>query len=338
MKSVSIIVPIYKVEKYLRQCLDSILDQSFGDLRIILVDDGSPDGCGKICDEYAVNDNRIIIIHGNNGGLSAARNRGLAVCEGKFVLFADSDDYLEKNAVDVLFNAAEQAQTDILLYDAISFDDEAKSADEAEINKYIRKYSYPSLCTGAEMFLQMQQNNEYRSPVQYCLYNKPFLDKHGLRFHEDILHEDQEFNFLALLYAQRAKHIPDVLYHHRFRSDSIMGKRFSKKNTGSWYEVINTAMSKSDDFLSSPQTARAFKTGLAWMIENFYIYIKRSADGESAETKAQIQTLRRSLKNAGYYGDAEIKNAALNRRKKNIIKSVKLKLYPRLSSLLRKKK
>ena len=338
MKSVSIIVPIYKVEKYLRQCIDSIICQSIDDLQIILVDDGSPDGCGAVCDEYALSDDRIIVLHVQNGGLSAARNNGLALCEGKYVFFADSDDYLEKNAVDVLFNAAEQAQTDILLYDAISFDDENPSPDNAEINKYIRKHTYPSVCSGAEMFLQMQKNDEYRSPVQYCFYNKSLLDEHVLRFHEGILHEDQEFNFFALLYAPRAKHIHDVLYHHRFRSDSIMGKRFSKKNTDSWYEVIKTAMSKSDVFLSSPQTAQAFKTGLAWMIENYFIYIKRSVDGESAETKAQIQILRRSLKSVGYYGDERIKNAALNRRKKSIIKSVKQKLYPRLSPLLRKKK
>lgn len=330
MKSVSIIVPIYKVEKYLKQCLDSVMCQSFGDLQIILVDDGSPDGCGAVCDEYALKDNRFIVIHSQNGGLSAARNRGLAGCEGKYVFFVDSDDYLEKNAVDVLFNAAEQAQTDILLYDAISFDDENPNPDNAEINKYIRKHSYPSVCSGAEMFLQMQKNDEYRSPVQYCFYKKLLLDEHSLSFHEGILHEDQEFNFLALLYARRAKHIHNVLYHHRFRSDSIMGKSFTRKNTDSWYEVIKTAMSKSDIFLSAPQTAQAFKTGLAWMIENYYIYIKGSADGESVSTKEQIQTLRRSLKKAGYYGDQRIKNAALNRRKRNIIKSIKLKLYPHL--------
>ena len=338
MKSVSIIVPIYKVEKYLKECLDSILSQSFGDLQIILVDDGSPDGCGAICDEYALRDDRVFVIHSQNGGLSAARNKGLAVCEGKYVFFVDSDDYLEKNAAEVLYNNAEAGKLDILLYDAISFDDENPKPAEAEINKYIRKHSYPSVCAGSELFSQMQKNDEYRSPVQYCFYKKALLDEHGLRFHEGILHEDQEFNFLALLYAQRVKHIPDVLYHHRFRSDSIMGKQFTRKNTDSWYEIIKTAMSESDIFLSGPQTSQAFKTGLAWMIENYYAYIKRSVDGGSAETKAQIQKLRYSLKKVKYYGDAKIKRAALDRKKKKTIKSLKIRLYTRLSPLIGKKK
>lgn len=339
MKSVSIIVPIYKVEKYLRECLDSIINQSFADIQIILVDDGSPDGCGAICDEYAQKDDRVIAVHSPNGGLSAARNRGLALCEGKYVYFVDSDDYLEKNAVEVLYNEAETERLDILLYDAISFDNENATPDaDTEIYKYVRKDSYSSVCAGAELFTEMQKNDEYRSPVQYCFYKKSLLDKYNLDFHEGILHEDQEFNFFALLYAQRVKHIPNVLYHHRFRADSIMGKKFSHRNTDSWYEIIKAVMAKSDLFLNNTQTAEAFFAGLTWMIRNYFVYIKNSSDGESPETKMQIKELQHSLKKANYYGNADIKEAVFNRQKKNRIKSVKIWFYPRLSRLLRKKK
>ena len=125
MKKVSVIVPVYKVEKYLHECVESILRQTYRELQIILVDDGSPDGSGAICDEYALCDDRITVIHGENGGLSAARNRGMALCEGEYVLFVDSDDWLEDNAIEVLVNKAKADLLDILLYDAISFDETA---------------------------------------------------------------------------------------------------------------------------------------------------------------------------------------------------------------------
>jgi len=88
---ISIIVPVYKVEPYLRKCIDSILAQTFTDFELILVDDGSPDGCGKICDEYAKKDNRILVIHKSNGGLSSARNAGLEIAKGEYIGFVDSD-------------------------------------------------------------------------------------------------------------------------------------------------------------------------------------------------------------------------------------------------------
>ena len=94
---VSIIVPVYKVEKYLRKCIDSIINQTLKDIEIILVDDGSPDNCGKICDEYAAKDTRIKVIHKENGGLSSARNAGMEVAEGEYIGFVDSDDWIESD-------------------------------------------------------------------------------------------------------------------------------------------------------------------------------------------------------------------------------------------------
>ena len=95
MSKISVIIPIYKVEKYLQQCVDSIRNQTFQDIEIILVDDGSPDGCGKMCDAFALEDNRIKVIHKENGGLSSARNAGLMVAGGEYVSFIDSDDYTD---------------------------------------------------------------------------------------------------------------------------------------------------------------------------------------------------------------------------------------------------
>lgn len=112
---ISIIVPVYKVEKYLRRCLDSIAAQTYINLEVILVDDGSPDGCGKICDEYAAKDARFRVIHQKNGGLSAARNTGLDACMGNYVMFIDSDDYIAANMCEVLYKNAVQNDAQIVV-------------------------------------------------------------------------------------------------------------------------------------------------------------------------------------------------------------------------------
>lgn len=102
---VSVIVPVYRVEKYLRICVDSILAQTYSDLEVILVDDGSPDGCPAICDEYAQQDARVRVIHQKNAGLSAARNAGLDLCQGEYITFIDSDDFVHPRFVELLLNA-----------------------------------------------------------------------------------------------------------------------------------------------------------------------------------------------------------------------------------------
>lgn len=113
MEKISIVVPIYKVEKYLNKCVESILKQTYKNLEIILVDDGSPDLCGEICDRYKQKDNRIIVIHQENKGLSGARNTGLSRATGKYICFIDSDDYIKQNMIETLFNNLKLTNSDI---------------------------------------------------------------------------------------------------------------------------------------------------------------------------------------------------------------------------------
>ena len=112
---ITVIVPIYKVELYLRRCLDSIVSQTYQNLEIILVDDGSPDNCGKICDEYAEKDDRIRVIHQKNAGLGFARNSGLEICTGEYIMFVDSDDYLSTDCVEVLYKKLFNDNSDMVV-------------------------------------------------------------------------------------------------------------------------------------------------------------------------------------------------------------------------------
>ncbi len=130
---VSVIIPIYKVEPYIRECLDSVINQTYRNLEIILVDDGSPDGCPKICDEYAENDSRIKVVHKENGGLSDARNKGLDVASGEYITFVDSDDVVHKAYVEFLYDNLKKTNSDVSVCQSVSFRDLQKIKD-VEIN------------------------------------------------------------------------------------------------------------------------------------------------------------------------------------------------------------
>ena len=126
---ISIVVPIYKVEKYINKCIESILNQTYKNLEIILVDDGSPDNCGKIADEYAKKDNRIKVIHKKNGGLSDARNAGIDIVKGKYIAFVDSDDYIEKEYIEIMYNAIRTNKVKIVQCGINKVNDDGKVLD-----------------------------------------------------------------------------------------------------------------------------------------------------------------------------------------------------------------
>ena len=129
---ISIVIPVYKVEKYLEKCVESVINQTYKNLEILLVNDGSPDNCPKICDEYAQKDNRIKVIHKENGGLSDARNAGIDVATGKYITFIDSDDYISNDYVEYMYNLAQKhnAQIATCEFEIVYLEDELKNDSE----------------------------------------------------------------------------------------------------------------------------------------------------------------------------------------------------------------
>lgn len=127
MPKVSVIIPVYNAEKYLRKCLDSVLAQSFADFEVLLINDGSTDGSGKICDDYAQKDARVKVFHKENGGVSSARNLGLDNATGDWIVFVDSDDYVEKNYFEVINNNLSQ-EIDVLVFSYWKIVDELRNS------------------------------------------------------------------------------------------------------------------------------------------------------------------------------------------------------------------
>lgn len=134
---ISIIVPVYKVEKYLNRCIDSILNQTYTNFECILVDDGSPDNCPTICDEYSKIDSRIKVIHKSNGGLSSARNAGLDICQGEYVCFIDSDDWIADNYLKELYNSIKTYNADIAICGMVTIDENNNIVQPTELSNNI---------------------------------------------------------------------------------------------------------------------------------------------------------------------------------------------------------
>ncbi|MCD8291535.1 MAG: glycosyltransferase [Prevotella sp.] len=157
MPIVSIIVPVYKVEDYLDKCVDSLRNQTFKDIEIILVDDGSPDNCPKMCDGYALTDSRIHVIHKQNGGVSAARNDGLKIAKGAYVIFVDSDDWMEFNACEVLYNSAIRTESDVVIGDVYQI--------SGELNRYTDFYAKEFITDDRGFIRELIKADIYRT---YC--------------------------------------------------------------------------------------------------------------------------------------------------------------------------
>lgn len=234
---VSVVVPIYKVENYLKECVDSVINQTYQNLEIILVDDGSPDRCGEICDNYARQDNRIKVIHKTNGGLSDARNAAFPFIHGEYITFIDSDDYIENNAIETLLNTICTTGADVSVATfEIFYENGIKVSNNP--SRSVEIYDrYKAL----DCFLF----NDYLTPcVCGKLYKKSLWD--NIRMPKGKLYEDQYTTYKILDRCDLVAFIREPLYHYRKREGSIGHSTFSNKT----YELYD-AIHEEYDFIKS---------------------------------------------------------------------------------------
>lgn len=226
MAKVSVIIPVYNVEQYLAECMESILNQSLRDIEIICVNDGSTDGSPAILDEYTLKDSRIQVITQKNSGLSATRNVGIEHAKGTYVYFMDSDDMLQPSAFMELYTIAEQEKLDIVYFDASIIYESDELAKEysayTTTYSYVKQHDYSEVINGINMFVAMYMNGEYRSSACMQFIRTEHIRKHNLSFYEGILHEDELFNFLCIMQARKVSHISKQYYIRRIRIGSIM--------------------------------------------------------------------------------------------------------------------
>lgn len=237
---VSVIVPIYNVEKYLVECLETILDQTLKEIEIVCVNDGSTDNSREIVKRFAEIDKRVVLVDKPNGGLSSARNTGLKHADGKYIYFIDSDDYLEQNALKELYEEAEKEHLDIIYFNAVPLFESEEGAYHHRyyLTYYIRKNEYDTIMSGEELYSAMEKNGDFRPSACLQFLRKGFLDKTGVKFYEGIIHEDNLFTIQSLIQARLAKHLNRDYYHRRLREGSIMTVRKTTKNVYGYFITL----------------------------------------------------------------------------------------------------
>lgn len=226
MMKFSIVIPVYNTEKYLDKCIRSAIDQTYQNIEVLLIDDGSQDNSAKICDEYAKKDSRIKVIHKENGGLSDARNCGIDIATGDYILLLDSDDYISLHAVENFLVYAEK-NIDVIIGEVIVEGG----------NCSFKHIKTENALSGKEYLLKAYREDKAPMAACFSVYNKKFLDSNNLRFKKGILHEDEEFSPRCLLLANSVICVENYFYYYQIRENSITTKKDKRKNAKDFYET-----------------------------------------------------------------------------------------------------
>jgi len=243
---ISLIIPVYNVEKYLRQCLDSVINQTYSDLEILIVDDGSTDGSGTICDEYKL-DERVKVFHTENHGLSAARNFAIDRAHGDFIAFLDSDDWLEESALDHFYTIAQKSGADIV---ACRFFQEF-------VNKTVEPGGIDTEFTvkGLDILNAMVVDHKLTEDVWNKFYRASLFN--FIRYPEGVIFEDKATTYKLLQKADKLVYTPDCLIHYRNREGSLSNVHSMKSLTDYW------AVYRERFDILSPISDRYYKTTLS---------------------------------------------------------------------------
>lgn len=235
-KKVSIIMPVYNVEKYLAESIESAINQTLDSVEIIAINDGSTDGSLDILKSYESRYDFIKVIDQKNKGVSAARNTGIEHATGEYIYFLDSDDYIDLNAMKYCYDLAKKEKLDILTFDADVFFE--NTTIDVVKNIYNREKLLKSyVMNGNEFYFYSWSNRGYRVPVWLNFYNTKFLLSNKLSFYEGIIHEDELHSLKSFILAKRVMYVPKKFFYRRIRKNSIMTTSLSEKNLIGVYTV-----------------------------------------------------------------------------------------------------
>ncbi len=298
---VSVIIPVYNVESYLRECVDSVLGQTYGNFEIILVDDGSTDSSGKICEEYLDKDSRVTVIHQKNSGPSKTRNIGIDNANGKYIYFLDSDDYIENNTLEMLVTTAESNNADLVFFDARSFTDSGENIRQG----YTVKGTYEPKC-GYEMLGELHRNGDYHCAIYILLIRRSLLESNEISFLETAYcSEDMLFTYQVYCSATKAVQCKHTLYHRRYRDGSIVTSAKSQRHFRSCRDVYkeikdySKKIGKTGDFTATEYTVRCAYNAL----DTF----KKIPKSDQKLCKGEYTTLKKEILAHNAHGNKALK-------------------------------
>jgi len=270
---ISIIIPVYNVEKYLEQCLESLVDQTLREIEIILINDGSTDNSAKICEKYVKKDGRIRLINQKNKGPSAARNAGLKTAKGEFIGFVDSDDWIDLDFYEKLYNAAAQNTAEIAAAGII------RKREHSE--KYRNHYEKQEIFEGAQEKINVCNIPETCYMVNK-IYKRESFDKHKLAFEEGVFYEDVRLSIKAIYHLGRLVTVPDVNYYYRVNTNSIVKTRASAKKLKDHYDALVELFEFADAHnIKIDEKARNITKDKKYFMNILWLKIKRRRNSET---------------------------------------------------------
>lgn len=304
-KLLSIIIPVYNTKQYLRECVDSAIDQDVDDVEIILVDDGSTDGSEEICDDYADKNSSVKVVHKPNKGLGSARNAGIRVAEGKYIYLLDSDDYIQPNSLGKVIGSCEENDLDICFFSASILVED----NEKHRNIYERKKGpFDTVFTGAELVRKQMDNNEYVTSVCLRVMRREFLLQNGFEFCEEHIHEDEDYAFMSALLAEKAMQIRDDLYVRRFRAGSIMTNRDYAKSFSGSENTLHSLLKFMNDERCTDEMKPLCERRILYGLRHFYINAYIKMDIKNRLTYRD--RIKRNTKQL--YGNINIRSGTIN--------------------------
>jgi glycosyltransferase involved in cell wall biosynthesis len=331
LPKISVIIPVYNVENYLHRCVDSILNQTFQDFEIILINDGSKDNSGQICDDYAQKDRRIKVIHKKNARVSAARNDGIKMANGKYVSFIDSDDWIEPEMYQEMVNKAEEINLDFIMCDYTK-----KSNNyENKRTQPIREGYYSKDDIKNELFqcLIMFENIEYPPTISncVCLINLKFLCKNNIYYEEDIYYdEDLIFGAKIMFHATNFYYLKNHHYYNYFYNPNSTTNTYSEKRWNSFLK-INERIKIYFRNTSEYDFSRQIKINMLYLTLSALGQLKYS-ENEGKDRKEMIKKIMNHPKVKGIFKDFKLPNVPW--RMKVIILLIKFKMASLYSLLL----
>lgn len=274
----SIIVPVYQAESYLRKCIDSILNQTMSDFELILIDDGSKDRSGEICDEYALQDKRIRVIHKNNEGQATARNNGITAAQGQYIGFVDNDDMIRPDMFELLVHNIENINADI---SACSFIQENEDGTIVSKNHTSKKMILSNR-EGVKEFLTRTKLDIY---IWTKIYRKSFLENHAIRFEAGKTDEDFLFNFEAFKHAKLTivEDVPKYIYFHR---ESSASRIYPKEHLEKY---LNMTLYRLDKILHETKKVYPEFTDLANSQKIKYCFIMLRTITQTGKSTCELQ-------------------------------------------------
>ena len=234
MPKISVIIPVYNVEKYLRECLDSVINQTLKDIEIICINDGSTDGSIKILEEFAQKDSRIIVINQENQGQGTARNKGIDIASGEYIAFLDPDDFIDLDTFEVVYNRFKETNVDIVQFDYQTCEENGTFKEYHTLSKEIKKFLNFKLKDNQIFCLGEFKQKEFVK-TRLCatdkIYNSSLIKQNNIRFAPTKNGEDHIVSIGATLLAQKILYINKYFYHYRLRNNSSVNKT-SNENIG----------------------------------------------------------------------------------------------------------